>query len=100
MSTPTSAIASTATGLILSPGLEPAENTSMRSPARWRNQPAAIWDRPASPRHSTAELGPVWLIDDLRATSCPRSTLGRLRAVRGTALPIDDHIRTLTGPTR
>ena len=44
---PTSAIASTAAGLTWSPGLEPAERTSTRSPARWVSQAAAIWERPA-----------------------------------------------------
>ena len=44
---PTSAMASTAAGLTWSPGSEPAERTSTRSPARWVSQAAAIWERPA-----------------------------------------------------
>src|SRR4051812_7963296 len=47
MSMPTSRIASTATGLIWLAGSDPADRTSTLSPARWRSQPAAIWDRPA-----------------------------------------------------
>src|SRR5829696_3383493 len=47
MSMPTSAMASTATGLIDPAGADPADSTSTRSPARWRSQPAAIWERPA-----------------------------------------------------
>jgi hypothetical protein len=47
MSTPTSFIASTAEGLTRSPGTEPAERTSIRSPARWERKPAAICERPA-----------------------------------------------------
>src|SRR4051794_38385861 len=47
MSTPTSAIAATAEGFTRSPGTEPAERTSTRSPARWVRNPAAICERPA-----------------------------------------------------
>lgn len=35
MSMPTAAVASTAAGPTKSPGMDPAERTSMRSPARW-----------------------------------------------------------------
>ena len=42
----------TATGLIWSAGSDPAERTSMRSPARCWSQPAAIWDRPALWTHT------------------------------------------------
>jgi len=47
MSMPSSPIASTAIGLICSAGIEPAERTSMRSPAMSRRNPAAICERPA-----------------------------------------------------
>jgi hypothetical protein len=48
MSMPASRIASTAAaGLTSSPGLESAERTSTRSPARWVSHAAAICDRPA-----------------------------------------------------
>src|SRR5690606_11187430 len=57
MSTPCSAIAWTAAGLIESAGAEPAERTSMRSPARWRSQPAAIWERPALWTQTNRTLG-------------------------------------------
>src|SRR5436190_6192496 len=46
-SMPTSRMASTTAGLRASAGAEPAERTSTVSPARWRSQPAAIWERPA-----------------------------------------------------
>ncbi len=49
---PTSAIASTAAGLTVSPGFEPAERTSTRSPARWVSQAAAIWERTALWTHT------------------------------------------------
>src|SRR5262245_5943949 len=56
MSMPTSAIAATALRLTAPAGSDPPENTSTRSPARWRIQPAAIWERPAlwTQRNSTA----------------------------------------------
>src|SRR5690349_13159461 len=57
MSMPTSAIASTAAGLIVLPGAEPAERTSTVSPARWRSQPAAIWERPALCTQTNRTLG-------------------------------------------
>src|SRR5437763_1396221 len=57
MSMPTSAIASTATGLMRSPGAEPAERTSTLSPARWRSQPWAIWERPALWTQTNRTLG-------------------------------------------
>ncbi|MNW67925.1 hypothetical protein D3C74_466020 [compost metagenome] len=40
-------MASTATGLIWSAGMDPAERTSTAPPDRARRNPAAIWERPA-----------------------------------------------------
>src|SRR3954462_12781160 len=57
MSMPTSAIASTAAGLIVSAGADPAERPSTASPARCRSQPAAIWERPALWTHTNSTLG-------------------------------------------
>src|SRR3954447_18223262 len=57
MSMPTSAMASTATGLMCAPGAEPAERTSTRSPASWRSQPWAIWERPALWTQTNRTLG-------------------------------------------
>src|SRR5215203_2291476 len=57
MSMPTSAMASTATGLIAFPGIEPAERTSIRpSPSDCR-KPAAIWERPALWTQTNSTLG-------------------------------------------
>src|SRR5690242_11165759 len=57
MSMPTSAMASTATGLIASPGIEPAERTSIRpSPSDCR-KPAAICERPALCTQTNRTLG-------------------------------------------
>src|SRR5690349_1161237 len=47
MSMPSSAMASTAAGLTLSAGWEPAERTSISPLARVVRNAAAIWDRPA-----------------------------------------------------
>src|SRR5689334_4191053 len=57
MSTPTSRMAWTAAGLTVSAGAEPAERTSIRSPARWRSQPAAICERPALCTQTNRTLG-------------------------------------------
>jgi hypothetical protein len=57
MSMPTSRIASTADGLVCSAGSEPAERTSTASAARWRSQPAAIWERPALCTQRNRTLG-------------------------------------------
>jgi hypothetical protein len=57
MSMPTSRIACTATGLMVSTGAEPAERISTWSPARWRSQPAAIWERPALCTQTNSTLG-------------------------------------------
>jgi hypothetical protein len=57
MSIPSSAIATTAAGLIWSAGSVPAERTSMRSPARWLSSPAAIWERPALCTQTNKTLG-------------------------------------------
>src|SRR4051794_1849754 len=57
MSMPTSAMASTAAGLRFSAGRVPAERTSTASPARWRSQPAAIWERPALCTQTNKTLG-------------------------------------------
>src|SRR6516162_7591795 len=54
---PTSRIASTATGLIWSAGSDPADLTSIASPARWVSQPAAIWERPALWTHTNSTVG-------------------------------------------
>ena len=57
MSIPTSAIASTATGLIESFGAEPAESTSTRPCPSSRIKPAAICDRPALCTHTKRTVG-------------------------------------------
>ena len=57
MSMPSSDIASTATGLIWSAGSEPAERTSIRSPASAVRYPAAIWERPALWTQTNKTLG-------------------------------------------
>jgi hypothetical protein len=54
---PTSRIASTATALTWPAGAVPAERTSIRSPDRAANQPAAIWDRPALWMHTNSTDG-------------------------------------------
>src|SRR4051794_11792672 len=54
---PTSRMTSTAAGLTWSAGSLPAERTSTASPARWRSQPAAIWDRPALCTQTNRTLG-------------------------------------------
>ena len=69
MSMPTSRIASTATGLIWSAGSEPAERTSTLSPARWRSQPAAIWERPALWTQTNRTLGLLTLVAPVRRRS-------------------------------
>ncbi len=51
MSIPTSAMASTAEGLITEVGSEPPGQTVTLSPAMWRSQPAAICERPALCTH-------------------------------------------------
>src|SRR5258707_10766039 len=50
MSMPISFIAAIASGRT-SEGFVPAENTSKRSPASWRNNPSAIWLRAELPVH-------------------------------------------------
>src|SRR5260370_13985570 len=57
MSIPTSAIAPTATGLIVLAGSEPPENTSTRSPTSWLSQAAVICERPALCTHRKRTLG-------------------------------------------
>src|SRR5699024_4715323 len=57
ISMPTSAMASTAAGLIESAGADPAERTAMRSPASSLSHPAAIWDRPALWTQTNKTLG-------------------------------------------
>src|SRR6476469_10851781 len=47
MSMPSSAMASTAAGLTLSAGWEPADRTSIRPSPRVVRKAAAIWERPA-----------------------------------------------------
>src|SRR5690606_6268106 len=66
MSMPTSCMACTATGLIRSAGREPAERTSMRSPASSRRNPAAICERPAlcTQTKRTDDLMPVMISPD------------------------------------
>lgn len=54
---PTSAMAATAAGLIDSAGTDPAERTSIRSPASADRKPAAIWDRPALWTHTNSTVG-------------------------------------------
>src|SRR5690349_1618653 len=57
MSTPTSAIACTATGLTCAAGAEPAGPTSTAHPASADRNPAAICDRPALCTHTNRTLG-------------------------------------------
>jgi hypothetical protein len=57
MSMPISAIASTATGLIWSPGIEPAERTSTAPSDNAVRNPAAIWERPALWTHTKSTVG-------------------------------------------
>src|SRR5690606_21471180 len=73
----TSAMASRAAGLTWSPGIEPAERTSTRSPARWRRNPAAIWERPAlwTQTKSTDASGAVVISSSLPARGQPRLVL-------------------------
>src|SRR5688572_5135239 len=65
MSIPSSAIASTATGLTESAGAEPAESTSTRSPARCCGQPAAICERPALWTQTNRTVGLSLMASDL-----------------------------------
>src|SRR6188474_3432455 len=55
MSMPTSAMARTAAWFTSSAGSEPPDQAIALSPARWLNQPSAIWERPAlwTQRNST-----------------------------------------------
>src|SRR5262245_7176444 len=57
MSMPTSAMARTADGLTSLPGSDPPDHATARSPARWLNQPSAIWDRPALWTHRNSTTG-------------------------------------------
>ncbi|OLT46140.1 hypothetical protein BJF88_04800 [Cellulosimicrobium sp. CUA-896] len=56
-SIPTSRMASTATGLMRSPGIDPADRTSTEPPPSSRRNPAAICDRPALCTHTNSTLG-------------------------------------------
>ena len=62
MSTPTSAIASTATGLTWSAGIEPADRTSTAPPDSAVRNPAAIWERPALWTQTNRTLGVVMVL--------------------------------------
>src|SRR6266699_3260713 len=55
MSMPISFIAAIASGRTCE-GFVPAENTSKRSPASWRNNPSAIWLRAELPVHKINTL--------------------------------------------
>ena len=57
MSIPISASASTAAGLISSPGALPAERTCTRPLAAWSSSAAAIWLRPALWVHTNSTSG-------------------------------------------
>src|SRR5674476_181186 len=57
MSIPSSSMASTATGLIWSAGIEPAERTSTAPPDIADRSPAAIWERPALWTQTNRALG-------------------------------------------
>ena len=57
MSIPTSAIASTATTLTWSAGIDPAERTSTAPPDSAVRKPAAIWERPALWTQTNRTLG-------------------------------------------
>src|SRR5204863_9150299 len=84
MSMPTSRIAATATGLIWSAGSLPAERTSTVSPARWRSQPAAIWERPALCTHTNRTVG-LLLIGRV-----PPTVAGQAGIERGCAADVGD----------
>lgn len=75
MSKPASRIASTATGLTGLVRAEPAERTSMRSPARWASHPAAIWERSAlyTHRHSATGRPSFWPYTRARVFSRSRT---------------------------
>src|ERR1035438_1505194 len=77
MSMPTSAIASTTTGLSCSPGSEPPVKTSTLSPARLRSQPAAIWDRPALCTQRKSTPGLVGEVASTLIIACIRSRANR-----------------------
>ena len=51
------AMAATAAGLRSVPGSEPPDQAMARSPARWLNQPSAIWERPALWVHRNSTIG-------------------------------------------
>ena len=67
MSTPTSAMASTATGLTWSAGIDPADRTSTAPPDSAVRNPAAIWERPALWTQTNRTLG---LVMTLRGVEC------------------------------
>src|SRR6266851_5168826 len=58
-SMPTSFIASTTAGLMVSPGAVPAERTITRPFAWWSRSAAAIWERPALCTHTKSTSG-MW----------------------------------------
>ena len=67
---PRSAIAATAAGLTSSPGSEPPDQAIARSPARWRKNPSAIWERPALWMHRNSTIGlPSWTRPSTRASA-------------------------------
>jgi hypothetical protein len=77
MSMPTSAIAAIAVAFVASPGSDPPENTSTVSPARRRNQPAAIWERPALCTQRNRTAGRSKTSDSSRASAVSRSRVNR-----------------------
>src|SRR4051812_6095489 len=65
-SMPISAMASTTAGLMSSAGADPAERTTMRSPAWWVRRAAAICERPALWTQTNRTSGRGSGIRDLR----------------------------------
>ncbi len=73
MSMPTSAIAATAAGFTSSPGSEPPDHATARSPARCSNQPSAICDRPALCTQRNSTMGrPSCALPSTRASAFSR----------------------------
>jgi len=83
MSMPTSAIAATAAVLISVPGSDPPDHTTAWSPARWRSQPAAIWERPALCTHMNSTLGTAEETEPSRRARAPRRCLANFSASSG-----------------
>src|SRR3954447_1447820 len=83
MSMPSSAMASTATGLILSAGSDPADRTVTLSPARCLRYPAAICERPALCTQTNRTVGLSVMARASRDPSTGGSTAGEPRTCGG-----------------